>query len=273
MTTSTARIAIIGVGNLGTALARGWLRLPEPPSLVVYDRDETRVQALVAELNGRAGAAPVRAARSLPELAQSAEFIVVSVKPTDMQGVLHALGAVAGHDRVVISTAAGVTLARVRDGLGPGAEVYRIMPNLAVAVGEGVIALAPEAGTATERVHRVEALLGHLGAVEILPEELFDAVTALQSAPAFLAIVMEGLEDGAVRTGIPRHVARPFVQQMAVGTARLLFEEGLTASQLKDRVSSPGGTTIAGIAVMEDRGVRGALLRAVEAAAERGRQL
>jgi pyrroline-5-carboxylate reductase len=141
-------------------------------------------------------------------------------------------------------------------------------------VGEGVVALAAEDDADAAATGELLSLFSCLGSSEVLSERYFDAVTAVSgSGPAFLAVVLEALEDGAVRSGLPRDVARVFVRQTAMGTARMLMGTPGSAADLKDRVSSPGGTTMAGLAVLEDQGVRGALLRAVEAATERGRQL
>jgi pyrroline-5-carboxylate reductase len=265
-------IALVGVGNMGSALVRGFLRDPYVDGLVVYDREQARVDSLVGALGDDAGR--VVPAASVQEAAHDAEVIVLSVKPEDVPAALRAVGAGLGDGRSVVSTAAGVTLERLRADVDAPCALLRAMPNLAVAYGEGVVALAPEEGTPPETVARVEHLLAGLGLVKVLSEHHFDAVTALTgSGPGFLALVLEGLEDGGVLAGLPRDVARAFVQQMALGAARLLQEESLSAATLKDRVSSPGGTTIAGLAILEDRGVRGALLRAVQAATERGRQL
>jgi pyrroline-5-carboxylate reductase len=254
---------------MGGALARGWLRGLPDARLTVFDKDPSRAEALTGEAGPRLVIAP-----SPAEVAASASTIVVSVKPQDTEPLLQELGPVTRPDSVIVSTAAGVTLERLRSALGGEGGLARIMPNLAVGVGEGVIALAPEPALSSERVSELSGLLGRLGRVELLAENLFDAVTALTaSGPGFLALALEGLEDGGVRTGLPRQVARVFSQQMALGAARLLLEEGLSPATLKDRVASPAGTTIAGLAVLEERGVRGAFLRAVEAAAGRGRGL
>jgi pyrroline-5-carboxylate reductase len=269
---SSPAIALIGVGNMGSALVRGFLRDRSVARMVVYDREQARVDSLVGALADDAGrVVPVA---SVQEAVRDAEVILLSVKPGDVPAALQAVGAGLGDGRSVVSTAAGVTLERLRADLEAPCALFRVMPNLAVAYGEGVVALAPEEGTPPEAVARVEHLLAVLGLVKVLSEHHFDAATALTgSGPGFLALVLEGLEDGGVQAGLPRDVARAFVQQTALGAALLLREESLSAATLKDRVSSPGGTTIAGLAILEDRGVRGALLRAVQAATERCRQL
>lgn len=275
MTEVGTGIGVIGVGNLGAALVTGWLRPGAEPAgglrlpITVYDKDPVRIGSLVAAFGER-----VQVADSVERLLEAVDIVVVSVKPQDVDHAVTHVGAEARPTQSVVSTAAGAGLGRLRASLGAGPALYRIMPNLAVALGEGVIALAPESGTSPERSAAIKALFARLGAVELLSEELFDVVTAVSgSGPGFLALVLEALEDGAVRGGLPRTVARRFVRQMARGTAGLLLDDPGSAAVLKDRVSSPGGTTIAGLAVLEDRGVRGAILRAVEAATERGRQL
>jgi pyrroline-5-carboxylate reductase len=269
----TGQIGIIGVGNLGSSLARAWLCADDRPLagqvLLVFDTDPARLRAVEAEHEGR-----VAVERSPADLASKAEFVVLAVKPQDMDTVLEGVAGAVDPHTVVVSVAAGVGLDRLRAGLGPQALLFRAMPNLAVAKGLGVVAVAPEPGVSDERVRQVTSLLAPMGLVELLPERLFDAVTAVTgSGPGFLALVLEGLEDGAVSAGLPRAVARRFVRQMAVGTAALLAESGDSAAALKDAVASPGGTTIAGLGELEDRGVRGAVMRSVEAATLRGRQL
>lgn len=260
------RIGLIGTGNLGSALVRGWLRAGVSP-LYVFDKDESRMTAWVND--GEA----VEVTSSPADLVARADIVFMAVKPADLDALLVSLGPTLSPGQLVVSVAAGVPLDRLRRALGPGPDLCRVMPNLAVAWGEGVLALALEAGSAPAHVESLEAALRAVGRLERIPETLFNVVTAVSSSPAFLALVLEGLEDGAVRAGMPRALARPLVQQTALGAARLLLGEGLSAAELKDRVSSPGGTTIAGLAVLEDRAVRGAFLRAIEAADQRGREL
>jgi len=263
-------IGIIGLGNVGMAMARGWLGAPYLElELTVCDVDVARVAAAV-----EAGGSRVKVAASPSEAAQLSDAVIVAVKPKDLEGVLGGLAGVVGSGDIVISTAAGVELEELRSVLGPSPSLYRIMPNLAVAVGQGAIALAPAAGSRPEEAQGVVQLLGLLGLVETLPEAQFNTATALGgSGPGFLALILEALEDGAVRMGMDRAIARRIARQMALGTAHILLPERGSSAELKDRVATPGGTTIAGLAVLEDRAVRGAVLRAVEAAAERGKRL
>jgi pyrroline-5-carboxylate reductase len=269
-TASITTIGVIGTGSMGGALVRGLLAgAPAHPRFQVFDKDPEQARSLALLDESR-----VTHVADLAYLVSTSDLVVVSVKPQDMDSLLREISDYLQPGKMVVSTAAGVTLARLRTGVGESPRLYRIMPNLAVAVREGVVALAPEDAADTAAVEELESLLSCLGSVEVLPEQYFDVVTAVAgSGPGFLAVVLEALEDGAVRSGLPRNVARVFVRQTAMGTARMLMDLPGSAAELKDRVSSPGGTTMAGLAILEDRGVRGALLRAVEAATERGRQL
>jgi pyrroline-5-carboxylate reductase len=263
-------IGVIGTGNLGTALVRGWATSAEPPAgLLVFDKDHSRTSALA-----NAHAPLVGVADSLEEICGRATVLVVAVKPQDIAGVLEELTILTGPGHTVVSTAAGVKLERLRSALGNGPALYRVMPNLAVALGEGVVALIPEEGSLPEETDLVKSLFQGLGTVESLPEALVNAATTVSAgAPAFLALVMEGLEEGAVRVGISRSAARRMLVQTLMGTALLLNQGDLTFAELRERVSSPAGTTIAGLAVLEEKGTRGALLRAVEASTARGAEL
>jgi pyrroline-5-carboxylate reductase len=261
-------VGVVGAGNMGGALVRGWLRTPDPElSFLVYDVAENRTRDLAC-------LDCVSVASSLEELGRQSKFIVVVVKPKIIPSVLQALRPLLDETKVLISSAAGVPLETIRANAGPGPAVFRVMPNLGVELGEGVLAISHEPGTAAEVVDSVQVLFENLGVVEVLSEELFDAVTAVSgSSIAFLALALEGMEDGAVRVGMPRSTARTFVRQTALAAALLLQRYPGSAADIKDQVSSPGGTTIAGLAALEDRGVRGAFIRAIEEATERGRSL
>ena len=261
-------VGVVGAGNMGSALVRGWLRSPDPDlSILVYDVAEDRARDLAC-------VECVSVASSLEDLARRSQFVVVVVTPKDVAAVLNTLSPFLDEGKIVISSAAGITLEQVRAAAGPEPFVFRLMPNLGVELGEGVLAFSTERGTPDEVIDAVQVLFESLGVVEVLSEEMFDAVTAVSgSSIAFLALALEGMEDGAVRVGMPRGTARTFVRQPALATALLLQRYPGSAADIKDQVSSPGGTTIAGLAVLEDRGVRGAFLRAIEEATEKGRSL
>ncbi|MFH0916745.1 MAG: pyrroline-5-carboxylate reductase [bacterium] len=261
-------VGVVGTGNMGSALVRGWLRSPDPQiDLLVYDI----VQERAGDLGDAQG---VTVAASLEDLAKRSDVLMVVVKPKDVVAVLKALRPTVTEGKTVVSSAAGITLDSMRAALGPAPALFRIMPNLGVELGEGVLALSPEPGVASDAIGALSRLFACMGVVEVVPEDTLDAVAAVAgSSVGFLALALEAMEDGAVRVGMPRASARTFVRQTALATALLLQRHPGSAADLKDQVASPGGTTMAGLAVLEDQGVRGAFMRAIEEATERGRQM
>jgi len=264
---SRVTVGIIGTGNMGAALVRGWLRSYEAEvHLLVWDKVEASTGRL--PISPRLGVA-----ESIDDLAARADVVLVVVKPKDAGEVF---GAIAGHSggvRMVISSMAGVAIERMRAALGPGPVLFRIMPNLGVELGVGAIALASESGAPEADTAAVIRLLEPLGHVEAVPEELLDVVTAVSgSGPAFLALAMEGLEDGAVAAGLSRPAARVMVRQAALETARLLPYSGSPAG-LKDRLAAGGDLDRDAFAVLQERGVQAAFRQAVRAALERSRRL
>ena len=245
---------------MGRAFAAGMLRgRPDlAERLLVADAVPDAVAVAVADAGGRP--APF-------EEAAAADLVCVAVKPGDAGAALERIRAVAAPGATVLSVIAGWDLDRLEVAL-PGVALVRTMPNLAVRHGAGVVALATR-GLDEAREAAVRHLLAPLGAVVPLPESLFSAATALAgSGPGLVAVVAEGLEEGAVAAGLTRVQAREMVQAVLAGTAALLAD-GTDPAVLRQRVSSPGGTTIAGVAVLERGAVRAHVADAVLAAAQR----
>lgn len=212
-------------------------------------------------------------AGSVPEVARNSDVILVATRPPDTIDTLEGLAPSLGEYHVVVVSARESTLGDLRLALGPGPALLRVMldPDGSAA---GVIVAAAEEGTAAETLERAVQALACLGVVELVSEDSLVAARAVVDASrACLAAALAGLEDGATKTGLPRDVARSFVRQTALATARLLQGHPGSPADLKDQVASPGGTTIAGLAVLEDLGVRGAFIRAVEAAALQARKM
>lgn len=264
MTGWPARIGLIGAGAMGRALAAGLARGRTDPArwLTVADAVPAAVEAAVADTGGRPA--------SLEEAA-AADLVCVAVKPKDAPEVLAAVAAELRPGSAVLSVVAGWDLDRL-GALLPGAPVVRTMPNLAVRHGAGIVAVATR-GLEPSAEEAVLALLAPLGAVLPLPEGLFAAATALAgSGPGLVAVVAEGLEEGAVAAGLTRPQAREMVGAVLAGTAALLAD-GSDPALLRQRVSSPAGTTIAGIAVLERGAVRAHVADAVLAAARRASEI
>jgi pyrroline-5-carboxylate reductase len=281
--TSTA-IGVIGTGNMGSALVKGWLRA-EPadggsgPSLMVWDRLDASIERLFEEFrsSARVSTSPhgrLLAAGSLEDLVGMTDVVVLVVKPKDARELLGDLGRLIRKEQTVVSAMAGLTLERLREALGPGPALFRIMPNLAVEVGAGAVAVAVEPRVAPDGLEALLALLQPLGSVEVVTEELFDVVTAVAgSSPAFFAVAIEALEDGAVAAGLSRDAARTVVRQAALRAA----------ARLPGRPDAPGDSRPSSdrrveadpsvIKLLEEREVRLAFRQAVEAAMEQSRRM
>lgn len=202
----------------------------------------------------------------------AAAAAVIAVKPNDVEAACAAVGS-AGVPRV-LSIAAGIRLAQLEAWLPAGTAVIRAMPNTPALVGAGAAAIAGGSAAADEDVAWAESVLGAVGLVKRVPEKLLDAVTALSgSGPAYVFLVAEALIDAGVLVGLPRDVSRDLTVQTLLGAARMLAETESSAEELRAAVTSPGGTTAAGLSALEARAVRSAFAEAVTAAANRSREL
>jgi pyrroline-5-carboxylate reductase len=248
---------------MGTAIVRGLLAAGwEPRSLAVAEADPGRRSGLAEALSGTAlSAEPV-----------AADGAVVAVKPQDAEGACRSLGPI-GIPRV-LSVMAGVPLARIESWLGPAAVVVRAMPNTPALVGAGISAISGGSAARGADLDWAEEVLGAVGRVVRVPESSLDAVTGLSgSGPGYLFYVAEAMIAAGAAAGLPEDVSRALVLQTFAGSARLLVESGEPPEVLRGRVTSPGGTTEAGLRVLGDRAVAAAFTEAVAAAAERSRQL
>lgn len=264
------KAAFIGTGNMGAPLIQAACRAVGAEQVVIANRTRAKAEALAAEL-GCAVAQDNRAA------AAQAEYVFLCVKPQMMEGVLSELVPALGDGQAVVSIAAGLTCETLRGWLA-GAQgrpaLLRVMPNTPAAIGRGMLALCAEAGTAEERLAGVEALLAPAGRVERIAEGQMDAFSAVAGCgPAFVYPFIEALADGGVKVGLPRGQAMTYAAQMVLGAAAMVLESGKHPGQLKDEVCSPGGSTIAGVAALEERGFRSAAIQAVEAAFRRNQEL
>ena len=256
-------LVVIGGGNMGAALLGGMRS-----SDVVAAGDVAVVEPLAARREQLASMFPdVAIVERVPECRSA----VIAVKPPDVASVARA-AAEAGATRL-LSVAAGVTTTAVGAAAGPGVAVVRTMPNTPALVGEGVSAIAGGEGATDADLGWAERILEGVGLVVRVSEHQLDAVTGLTgSGPAYVFLIAEALIDAGVTMGLPRAGAERMVTQLLVGSAALLAERGDPAA-LRAMVTSPGGTTAAGVGVLEERAVRAALLGAVRAATERSREL
>jgi pyrroline-5-carboxylate reductase len=262
-------LAILGAGRMGEALLKGLLRSGwlEPSQVRCVVRTPARA-AHLAETYGVQAGTDARAA------AAEADVLLLAVKPQNLRELLAVIAPAVHAGQTLISVAAGVTTA-VIDAFIPGeTPIVRVMSNVPVQVDEAMSAIAPGRHAGPEHVAIAEQILGHVGRVIRLPEEHLDAVTALSgSGPAYFFLLAEAMIDAGILLGLSRDVSTELVIQTMVGSARMLRDSGLHPVELREAVTSPGGTTIAAIRVLEEERVRAAFLNAIEAAKKRSEEL
>jgi pyrroline-5-carboxylate reductase len=265
---AVTRLALLGGGRMGEALVSGLLDAGwDGEQVAVAEVDSERRRALEGRFPS------VRVVPSPAWAAAESDVVVVAVKPNDVGEALGACAAVLAPGALVLSIAAGVTLATLEAVL-PEHPVVRAMPNTPALVRQGAAAIAPGRLADDTHLELAERILGAVGIVVRVPEKLLDAVTGLSgSGPAYLFLVAEALIEAGVLVGLPRETANLLVRQTLLGSASLLRDSDDGPEALRAAVTSPGGTTAAGLQVLEAHGVRAALLAAVESATERSREL
>lgn len=266
---ASKQIAVLGAGVMGEALVAGFVSSGKisHKQVVVTDPHSERL----AELSRQYG---VGVTTSNAGAVGGADLVIVAVKPWVVPGVLAEIAPALRAGSVLVSIAAGVPLSELEAALPPGVAVVRAMPNSPCQVRCGMVALAGGRGLTDDHRALVGEALECVGRTVWLEERLLDAVTGLSgSGPAYVFVFLEALADGGVKLGLPRQVALDLAVQTVLGSARMVAETGRHPAVLKDQVATPAGTTIAGLAVLEDAGFRGTVLRAVEAAAQRSAEL
>jgi pyrroline-5-carboxylate reductase len=263
----TSVLAILGGGKIGEALLTGLVRSGRPvDDIVVSEKHGERAGYLAATH----GVKTVDVATAL-ELAGP---VLIAVKPQDVDGLLAEMRPVIAGHHVVVSVVAGVPTRRIETALGASVAVVRCMPNTPALVAQAITAIAPGAHATEADLDVAEALLAPVGRVVRVPESQLDAVTALSgSGPAYFYFLVEAMIESGILLGLPRNLAAELVIQTAVGSAAMLRESGEHPVQLREAVTSPGGTTIAAIRELEVHGVRAAVIAAIEAAARRSAEL
>ena len=260
---NAATLAILGAGVMGETVLSGLLRAGwEPGQIVATDRRPDRAVELtetygIRMLDNEAAAA-------------EADTVIVVVKPQDMNDLLREIAGVVGDGTLVVSLVAGVDTAAIESQLPAGVAVVRVMPNTPAQVDEGMAAISAGSHTTQAQLDHVSEILSATGRVVVVPERYQDAVTALSgSGPAYLFFVVESMIEAGVHLGLPRDLATQLVVQTMLGSAKLLRETGEHPTVLRERVTSPGGTTAAAVRELENHRVRAAFITAMEAARDR----
>lgn len=264
------KIGFIGAGNMAEALVRGLLSsgTVKKKDLLLSDRDEGRLGHIKKTYG-------VHTTPSNIEIAETCDIVILAVKPGTVAAVLKDIRQKVTSRKIYVSIAAGVTTSFIKSRLKKDIKIVRVMPNTPCLVLEGACGIYFSELLDGEERKRITDIFSSVGETEIFPDENYiDAVTGLSgSGPAFVSIFLESLADGGVKMGLSRESSLKLAAQTVLGSARLVLDAGIKPAELKDMVSSPAGTTIEGIHVLEEKGLRNAVISAVEAATQRSREI
>lgn len=263
------KLGVIGCGKMGMALVSGAIKAG-----VVRPEDVLGVDVIPVAREYFQKNTGARVTAEIAEVIKASSVILLCTKPQDAFGAMSGISAEGGNGKLLVSIAAGVTLENLEKNAPGGIRVARTMPNTPALVGKGASAFCLGSRCEDEDGDTVRALLSSVGLAVQVPEKLMDAVTGLSgSGPAYVYLVIEALADGGVRAGLPRADALQLAAQTVSGAAEMVLQTGEHPAVLKDMVTSPGGTTIAGLSVLEEKKVRSAFISAVSAATDRATEL
>jgi pyrroline-5-carboxylate reductase len=262
-------LAFVGAGNVTEAIVKGLIAkdVISPGQILASDILEERRQYMSTTYG-------IKVTGDNADLVQRADVIIVAVKPQVTQVVLEDIGLYMGPSKLMISVVAGVSINTIAKSVKDGTRIIRTIPNTPVTVMAGGVAIASDSPANSQDFKVAQAVFQPVSRVVFIEEKLMDAATGLSgSGPAFMFVMIEALADGGVKMGMTREVAQTLAAQAMLGAAKLFLESGKHPGQLKNMVTSPGGTSIAGVHAMEAGGVRAALMNAVEAATLRSKEL
>lgn len=262
------KLGIIGGGKIGEALAAGLVSkafIAASDILIAEHLDSRRTELKAKSLQVTA---------DNREAVRASNAVILAVKPKDISAVLDEIGSEFGPTKLLISVAAGIGIHQLESALPPHTPVIRVMPNMAISIGEGMSVLSPGSSVARDDIDWAAQLFRSVGRALVLEERHMDAVTGLSgSGPAYVYVVIESLADAALKLGLPREAAFELAAQTLLGAARNVLITGEHPAKLKDMVTTPAGTTVEGLYELEKGGVRTALMNAVIKAAERSKEL
>lgn len=263
------KIGVIGAGKIGSAILRGVIRAGLVPKekIIASDVSDALRQSVAKELG-------IKVTADNGEVCDFANIVILAVKPQILDPVVKKIAKRLVKNKLVVSVAAGVPVARIEANLTRGARVVRVMPNIPCVVGAGVSCYAAGTHATATDAEKVALILDSFGIALAVEEKYLDAVTGLSgSGPAYVFVLIDALADGGVEVGLPREVALKLALHTVHGAAKLAIESGKHVGQLKDEVASPGGTTIAGLYALEQGGFRGTVMDAVVHATRRSQDL
>ncbi len=254
------KIGFIGSGNMSSTIIRGLVKNFEGINSSIYVANRTKEKAEKLALG-----IGINLSENNVDLVKNCDIIFLGVKPFIYDKVLSEISSYLTGDKLIVSLAAGVSIADVAGYFNNPTKIIRIMPNVAVNVGEGMIALSSNDNVTSDETNFIVNLLSTIALVDKIEENLMDAVTTISGCgPAFIAMFVEALADGSVLYGMPRDKAYIYAAQTLIGTGKMMLENGTHPGQIKDMVSSPKGVTIEGVYALEKRGFRNILMETIE---------
>jgi pyrroline-5-carboxylate reductase len=266
--TDSKRIAFLGGGNMAEAIIKGLLRENTGVPLMIAEISAERRSYLTAAYPN------IRVVENSAEAAAWGEIVILAIKPQQSTSVLTTLERTLSPDKLIVSIMAGVRTGSIEEALENGTRVVRVMPNTPALVGTGATAICPGRKATALDLDRVETIFAQTGLVVRVDEKQMDAVTGLSgSGPAYVFTFVEALSDAGVKNGLPRDIASLLAVQTVLGSAQMLADSGEHPALLREKVTSPGGTTIAAMHVMENGRFRGVIMDAVDAATQKSREL
>lgn len=262
------KIGFIGCGNMGEAMLKGIIdSFDNTDSIYVFEKNKDRQKELKEKYKVNISSTPA-------ELVSSSEMILVAVKPNIFSLVMDEIKSVVDDSKVIISIAAGVTIAAIEKGLGDKAKIIRTMPNTPAFVGLGMTSMSPNKNVTSEEALIAKQILEGFGEVEEISETLIHSVIGVSgSAPAYVFMFIEAMADAAVLEGMPRDKAYKFASQAVMGSAKMVLETGKHPGVLKDMVCSPGGTTIAAVAELEKTGFRSSIISGIRKCMKKSKEM
>jgi pyrroline-5-carboxylate reductase len=258
-------IAVIGAGKMGEAIIKGLLESEALSSeaIQIFEIAEERRDYMVKTYR-------VEVAKNVADAVAFADLVLIAVKPGIVGPVLEQIRDALGSDKIIVSIAAGVTIAYLQEHLASNVPVVRVMPNLACSVREAMMVLCPSENTTGPQLKRVTDVLSRIGKVMQLDEKYLNLATGLVgSGPAYIFLIIDALADAGVRLGLPKNISTVLAAQTALGAAKMVVETGEHPMQLKDMVATPAGTTVEGLFALERGGLRATLISAVTEAAKK----
>lgn len=269
MSLNTHKIGFIGAGAMGSALLTGLIKanLVDPANLMVSDANKEQLQTITDRLG-------IKGCQGNVALAEQVDILVLAVKPWIVKEILPELKPVVKPGQLVISIAAGITIADLETSLAEDVAVIRVMPNTPSLVSEGATAIALGKHVTSEQHEQGLAMFGAVGTAVTVKENLMNSVTGLSgSGPAYVFIMLEAMSDAGVKAGLPRDISTTLAAQTMLGAAKMVLETGEHPGRLKDMVTTPGGTTIYGVHALEQSGIRAALINGVMAAVDKANEM